>query len=297
MNKGKAILGVTIGLVVLALVVPGLLPTLAGVFAAPTSATPFETAQVMGSSPGYVLTSTTPHWNSGNLCMVQTSGSTLTCRSSPPVKCDSTPQYYNFYGNGLTINIRIIGHDHCAIINIRGYGDTINLRVIGSFDEQSNHSRGEQTTGFIALAIYGEMNVLNARYTGSHFNSTFYFYQDHNTLNLKSEGSYFSTQAYFVGARGHFATGTCPYKNASRTDVANLWTTGSHNTAVLTWVNAVGYSTALAYGAYPGHGHFNTLGRENYSGSFTCGWLAPPPSGTNGLASFNAGVVAAVHRL
>jgi hypothetical protein len=283
MNVVKTALWIGIGLATVALIVPGLLPSATGfaaVPAAPTSASVplyLKAGFGYGETP-YNLSTTPPTWNSGSLCSVVTVGSNLTCQNSPPSSC-SMPQTYNFSGNSLTINIEIQGSPVCVLINIRGYHDTINLAVLGSGENGywgggSHGNRGDchgEKGGYLAMAIYGEHDVLNANYTASYIQSWFYFYQDRNTYNFTSSGSHLETTTYFVGALDKFQI--CPAKNLSRSDRAHVSSTGNHNFQLLDWVNAVGYSTPIGFSPMPGTGHYNYMGRENTSGAFACGWV------------------------
>lgn len=226
-----------------------------------------------------------PVWDTGNLCVVQVSGSYLTCSYSGSYyhhygqslgesgkrmcHCSySTSLIYNFSISHETLNISLsnISQKMHIYVNIEGNHTTININVTGC-------SRGG---GSLNVSVLGEYNKVNFVNSASGISSSFAIYENHNPYAAWISGNWDKTKTVF--ARANPKLNQCPRGNGSTADTWSATLTGFGDVQKLVWASGIGYSSPPNWVSV---GYFDGLVFEN-SSTFSCYWSFPLPSSCHG---------------
>lgn len=209
--------------------------------------------------PGWDWQSPQPKWGSGNLCTVQTKGSTETCQNSRSNQCDPWLQY-NFSRSNTTFALSLSGSNNCGALNFLGDRDTIYLNLSGS------------NWKYLDVAVAGSLDRVFVDTTGSSNAATLVLYGRGENYTLSSSGSHNDLRTYLVSV--DLPADAAPYGHAAHTDEESLSATGSNNEQNITWVDFPGARTAPHTTPMPGKGRSNEVSWANTT-VFPASWASP----------------------
>ncbi len=202
-----------------------------------------------------------PAWNLGSSC-ANGFGS--------PCAGNSNTYFYNYSGNGSTLNVKITGGNNAVVYNFTGSNDTVTITALGNSVQS------------LLVVVNGSDDSFTFIKGGSTLKNpvaSFIFFGQRDVMNLNPSSSKtgdISMNITFVGTLAQL----CPYGNLSSTDsMGSIGTAGGSGLTVnVTWWNAAGYVSPPHTVTYPGGVPSQTISFQNQTGFVQCAFTKAYPS-------------------
>lgn len=231
--------------------------------------------------PPSVGLSSSPAWNTGNLCTTLGPG---TCMNSQSNVCPS-PLTWNESVNNASFTFSLTGTNDCLRLNLTGNGDLFTIQTAGS------------NLGYLIVTLFGtgDTLLLNNQFSGSGFHAWFYLYGGSNTYKTVGGpgGSNLALNTYFIGESP--SAPNCPFANMASTDSWSIsGASASSSIQNFTWYNSIGISTPYqTTSGWPGVGNSGTLdqiGWQNISAPIPCAFARTTIIGGGGTVDLSSPV-------